>query len=143
MTLGEKIKYLRRKYNISQEKLAFEIGVSRQSVTKWESDAGLPDIDNLKALATLFNISIDELLDYKKEILGEIVLEEKYSLSGIKKEGKARCKEEAYIFNKFPKATSIYSLLRKKKMGLEKKFILVYSRTSFFSRDGWFFRKWH
>ena len=100
MTLGEKIKDLRRKYNISQEKLAFEIGVSRQSVTKWESDAGLPDIDNLKALATLFNISIDELLDYKKEILGEIVLEEKYSLSGIKKEGKARCKEEAYIFNK-------------------------------------------
>ena len=64
MTLGEKIKDLRRKYNISQEKLAFEIGVSRQSVTKWESDAGLPDIDNLKALATLFNVSIDELLDY-------------------------------------------------------------------------------
>ena len=89
--MGEKIKDLRKKSNISQEELAEKVGVSRQSVTKWESDAGLPDIDNLKALATLFNISIDEFLDYKKEILGEVVLEEKYSLSGIKKEGKARC----------------------------------------------------
>lgn len=120
MTLGEKIKDLRKKSNISQEELAEKVGVSRQSVTKWESDAGLPDIDNLKALATLFNISIDEFLDYKKEILGEVVLEEKYSLSGIKKEGKARCKEESYIFNKFPKATSIYSLLRKKRWDWKK-----------------------
>ena len=123
MTLGEKIKDLRKKSNISQEELAEKLGVSRQSVTKWENDAGLPDIENLKAIATLFNVSIDELLDYKKEILGEIILEEKYSLDGIKKEGKARCKEEQYIVNKFSKATNIYALLRKKKWSWKKDLI--------------------
>lgn len=115
MTLGEKIKKLRKDTNITQEELAEKIGVSRQAVTKWESNNGMPDIENLKSLATLFNISVDELIDYKKEILGEIVLEEKYSLSGIKKEGKARCKEDQYIVNKFEQANCIYSLSRKKK----------------------------
>lgn len=120
MTLGEKIKDLRKKANITQEELAEKIGVSRQAVTKWESDIGLPDIENLKAIATLFNISIDELLDYKKEILGDIVLEEKYSLEGIKKEGRSRHKEEQFILNKFDKATGIYSLARKKKWSWKK-----------------------
>lgn len=120
MTLGEKIKNLRKKTNISQEELAEKVGVSRQAVTKWESDAGLPDLENLKSLATIFNISIDELLDYKKELIGDVVLEESYSLDGIKKQGKARCKEEQYIVNKFTKATSIYALLRKKKWNWKK-----------------------
>ena len=115
MTLGEKIKDLRRTVNITQEELAEKIGVSRQAVTKWESDIGMPDVENLKNIATLFNISIDELLDYRKEILGDIVLEEDYSLDGIRKEGKARCKEEQYIINKFNHATAIYALSRKKK----------------------------
>lgn len=115
MTLGEKIKNLRKDTNITQEELAEKIGVSRQAVTKWESDLGMPDVENLKSIATLFGITIDELLDYKKEILGDIILEEEYSLEGIKKQGKTRCKEEQYIVNKFEKATSIYGLSRKKK----------------------------
>ena len=115
MTLGEKIKELRKGTNITQEELAEKIGVSRQAVTKWESDIGMPDIENLKNIATLFNITVDELLDYKKEILGDVVLEEKYSLDDIQKEGKTRCKEEQYVVNKFAEATSIYALSRKKK----------------------------
>ena len=115
MTLGEKIKDLRKAASITQEELAEKIGVSRQAVTKWESDVGMPDVENLKIIATLFNITVDELLDYKKEILGDIILEEKYSLDGIKREGKARCKEEQYIINKFTQATAVYSLSRKKK----------------------------
>ena len=120
MTLGQKIKDLRKKANITQEELAEKIGVSRQIVTKWENDSGLPDIENLKNIASLFNISIDELLNYKKELIGEVILEERYSLNGIKKIGKARCKEEQYIINKFPNATSIYSLMRKKKWNWKK-----------------------
>lgn len=85
MTLGEKFKDLRKKINISQEELAEKIGVSRQTVTKWENDLGLPDIENLKNIASLFNISVDELLDYKKDLIGEVILEESYSLNGIKK----------------------------------------------------------
>lgn len=115
MTLGEKIKELRKDFNITQEEFAFQIGVSRQIVSKWESDLGLPDVDHLKGIATLFNITIDELLDYKKEIFGEVVLEEKYSLEGIVKNGKCRSREEQYVFDRFDKADSIYVLLRRKK----------------------------
>ena len=78
--------------------MAEKIGVSRQAVTKWESDTGLPDIENLKAIATLFNISIDELLDYKKEILGEIVLEEKYSLEEILKQSQKKQKNNLFKY---------------------------------------------
>jgi transcriptional regulator with XRE-family HTH domain len=126
MTLGEKIKGLRKDTNITQEELAEKIGVSRQAVTKWESDLGMPDVENLKSIATLFNITIDELLDYKKEILGDIVLEESYSLDDVKVKGKARCKEEQYVVNKFTNANAVYSLSRKKKWtGLKWIFYLV------------------
>lgn len=51
---------------MSQEKLAEKIGVSRQAITKWETDSGIPDIDNMMALSALFNISLDELLSNEK-----------------------------------------------------------------------------
>ena len=54
MTLGEKIKKLRRDFNITQEEFAEKVGVSRQTVTKWEGDIGLPDADNLKNIARNF-----------------------------------------------------------------------------------------
>lgn len=120
MTLGEKIKDLRKKANISQEQLAEKVGVSRQAVTKWENDTSLPDIENSKIIASLFNISLDELLDYKKDIIGEVVIEEKYSLEGIKKEGNARSKEETILIKRFPKASSIYALTKKKKWSFKK-----------------------
>lgn len=61
-TFAEKLKSARKQSGMSQEKLAEAIGVSRQTVTKWETSLGLPDIENLKALSTLFAISLDELL---------------------------------------------------------------------------------
>ena len=57
--IGKFIADCRKEKNLTQEELAEKIGVSRQVVTKWESDIGLPDIENLKAIATLFNISIE------------------------------------------------------------------------------------
>lgn len=62
MNLGEQLKRLRSQAGLSQEKLAEKLGVSRQAVTKWETNAGLPDPDNLLAISALFHISIDELL---------------------------------------------------------------------------------
>lgn len=62
MTLGETIKYYRTQLNLSQAELADKIGVSRQAVTKWETDTGIPDINNIQTLAKLFHISIDTLL---------------------------------------------------------------------------------
>ncbi len=62
MTFGEKLKEARKNTGLSQEELAERIGVSRAAVAKWETDKGLPDIDNLKAIAALLDVSIDYLL---------------------------------------------------------------------------------
>lgn len=63
MTFGEKLREARKNTGLSQEELAERIGVSRAAVAKWETGKGLPDIDNLKAIAGLLDVSIDYLLD--------------------------------------------------------------------------------
>ena len=68
MTIGQKIVQLRTAKGISQEQLAETLGVSRQSVSKWEMDQALPQIDKVLQLSTLFSISTDELLHDKIEI---------------------------------------------------------------------------
>lgn len=66
MTLEEQIKHYRKQAGLSQEKMAEQIGVSRQAITKWENGTGIPDISNLVAIADLFHISVDELLSKEK-----------------------------------------------------------------------------
>ena len=65
MTFAENLKMLRKQAGMSQEQLAEKIGVSRQAVTKWETGAGIPDIENIMAISTLFDNSIDDLLSNK------------------------------------------------------------------------------
>ena len=64
--LGTKIKELRKAKNISQEILAEYLGVSFQAVSKWENEAGLPDVTLIPAIASFFEVSTDELLDYNR-----------------------------------------------------------------------------
>lgn len=59
---GKKIRDLRMKRQLTQEQLTKELCVSRQAITKWENDEGVPDIENLKNLCLFFNISMDELI---------------------------------------------------------------------------------
>lgn len=66
MKFAEKLKSIRKQAGMSQEQLAEKLGVSRQAVTKWETDAGIPDIENIVAISALFDISIDELLKGEK-----------------------------------------------------------------------------
>lgn len=63
MTFGEKLKKARIEAGFTQEELAGKLTVSRAAIAKWESDRGMPDITNLKALAAALNVSIDYLLD--------------------------------------------------------------------------------
>lgn len=65
MTIGEKIVELRTAADISQEQLAETLGVSRQSVSKWEMDQALPQIDKVLQLAEIFDVTTDELLHDK------------------------------------------------------------------------------
>lgn len=69
MTLGEKISKQRKKLNYTQEQLAEILGVSRQSISKWESDIAYPETDKLIELGKLFDCSMDYLL--KEEITEE------------------------------------------------------------------------
>ena len=58
MTLGEKLSKLRKEYNYTQEQLADILGVSRQSISKWESDIAYPETEKLIELGKLFECSI-------------------------------------------------------------------------------------
>ena len=78
MTIGQKIAQLRTRADISQEQLAETLGVSRQSVSKWEMDQALPQIDKVLQISELFNISTDELLHEKMEISTNIKSRNKY-----------------------------------------------------------------
>ena len=68
MLFSEKLKLLRKKNSLTQEELADKLNVSRQAITKWESGDGIPDIDNLKQLSILFNVTIDELVKEDKNV---------------------------------------------------------------------------
>ena len=67
MTIAEKIRKLRKDNNMTQEDLAEKLNVSRQTISKWETNIAIPDADNIIAISKLFNITTDELLDYKVE----------------------------------------------------------------------------
>ena len=59
--LSENIYKLRRESGLSQEQLAEKIGVSRQTISKWEGGLSKPELDKLKALSEFFQITLDEL----------------------------------------------------------------------------------
>ena len=65
MTIGQKIARLRTAADVSQEELAEKLGVSRQSVSKWELDQAVPQIDKVLQLAQMFDVTCDELLQEK------------------------------------------------------------------------------
>lgn len=62
MSLGEKLLDLRKKAGLSQEDVANKLGVSRQTVSKWETDQTVPELINVKLLSQLYNVSYDYLI---------------------------------------------------------------------------------
>ena len=64
MRLGNHLFQARKKAGLSQEEVAEKLGVSRQTVSKWETDETLPDIRQSKGLAMLYHMSLDELIEY-------------------------------------------------------------------------------
>ena len=79
MTLGEQIKNSREKKNLSQEELAFQLGVSRQAVSKWENGSSLPKGINKEMVAKILDIELEENMIATnntiglKELLGWII----------------------------------------------------------------------
>lgn len=62
MDLGDKIKLLRTNKNLTQEELSSKLHITRQTISKWESNKSIPDIIKVKELCQVFEISIDDFL---------------------------------------------------------------------------------
>lgn len=62
MSLGERLTSLRKKLNLSQEEVAEKLGVTRQTVSKWETDQSTPDFDKIVPICELYSISTNELI---------------------------------------------------------------------------------
>ncbi len=69
MIFAKKLELLRKQKGFSQEDLAVQLGLSRQAVYKWETSQSTPDIDNLRILSKMFNVSVDNLLDDEADII--------------------------------------------------------------------------
>lgn len=122
MTFGEKLRLARKSARLTQEQLAEKLLVSRQAITKWESDKGFPDIENLKQLSALLGVSIDYLLD-SGEAIDLSVTREKINLDDyvydrkltgrwvMKKAGK----KDRVVMEKYPDA-DIHYLMAKQRL---------------------------
>ena len=121
MTLGEKIKKARIENGLTQEQLSERMMVSRQAITKWEADKGIPDVSNLKLLAQLLNVSIDFLLDNGSEIDINVIRE----TIDISKYGKALIKKkltDKLMLEKYPSAEIRTLLPQKRRDKVDKAF---------------------
>lgn len=118
MTLGEKLKSARKSAGLTQEQLAEKLLVSRQAITKWEADKGMPDIENLKQLSKLLNISIDYLLDSGETIDLSVIREEinlddyTYTRKFKGRWNKKAGKKDMVVIEKYPNS-EIHGLLGK------------------------------
>ena len=65
--IAANLRYLRNRHSLSQEEVAEKIGVSRQSVAKWENGDSLPDIIKCEALADLYDVSLNDLVRFDPE----------------------------------------------------------------------------
>ena len=68
MSLGNNLFHARKKSGLSQEAVAEKLGVSRQTISKWETDETLPDICQSKKLSVLYGLSLDELIDFDMDV---------------------------------------------------------------------------
>lgn len=66
MMFNDNLNKYRKQKGLSQEELAFRLGVSRQSVSKWESGQSTPELERIIEIADLFGISLDELIGHEK-----------------------------------------------------------------------------
>lgn len=92
--MGEKIRFLRKARNLSQEALAQYLGVSFQAVSKWEKGDTYPDVVMIPAIASFFDISTDELFDFNRLETEERILRLCYAISDYRDREPERAEQE-------------------------------------------------
>lgn len=120
MTLGEKIRYARKSCGLSQGQLAEKICVSRSAIAKWETDKGMPDVENLKILSRLLNVSVDSLLDDRTET-ESVVIRRPVNLAAYGR-GCKKVKKDRLMLEQFPGAV-ITALLGRPEMAKEERVV--------------------
>ena len=115
MTFGTKLKQARQNAKLSQEQLSEKLCVSRSAIAKWETDKGMPDIQNLKAISQLLDISIDYLLA-ENEQLSFQTIKEPINLNDYQPHRMRKSKQDSVVIEKYADATAIYLLFREKKL---------------------------
>lgn len=113
MTFGKKLSSLRKQANMTQSDLALSLNVSRQAIAKWENGIGFPDINHLSKLASIFNTTVDDLINYRVEM---VKLEEKVITETIDKQSASLKEVNNFILKRFNKASAIYILSREIKL---------------------------
>ena len=115
MTLGEKLKELRIKENLSQEDLAIKLNVSRQAVSKREQNLSLPDTNNLILIAKIFHVTLDELVNYNDNLNTNSEVKENKESSKEKEISEEKIEEqekkEYEVFGKSPLFAVLSSLI--------------------------------
>lgn len=112
MTLGNKLKEIRNRFGYSQEDLSSLINVSRQAITKWENDSGIPDISNLQELSKVFGVTVDSLLN--DEELPLLVMRKELD----KDKYGSKLSSYSEILKEYFSDYDIYVLTREKKMSV-------------------------
>ena len=76
MSLGSNISDARKRSGLSQEEVVAKLGVSRQTISKWELDETIPDIRQSKKLSKLYKLTLDELVDFDLDLkeIEEIII---------------------------------------------------------------------
>ena len=107
MKFGDNLKKLRKRKNISQEELAEKVGVSRQSVSKWETSEAYPEMNNILELCKIFKCNIGELVNDNMIDLDSLDEEVKMSVVKLKKEKQKQMKGISKIISVIAKISTI------------------------------------
>jgi transcriptional regulator with XRE-family HTH domain len=73
MNIGKRIYDIRQQENLTQEKLAQDLSVSRQAVSKWESGKAIPDVENLMYISNLYDVSLDDLIKGDEQVGQKVI----------------------------------------------------------------------
>lgn len=126
MTMGEKILALRKARSWSQEELAERIGVTRQAVSRWESDSAKPDADKIIAVCDLFGVSADYLLRDQYSGENSFAQAEPQPTNALAAKAQSMTLREWYVF-----ATTLISGL----MLFALKLIYICKNTNYYFQD--------
>ena len=107
MRFGDNLKNLRKLKKLSQEELSEKVGVSRQSVSKWESGAAYPEMNNLLILCKIFNCKINDLLSEKIEDFNSFDEEVKMNIVKFEKDKQKKVKTLSKILSLIGKISGI------------------------------------